>query len=390
MFALLAILLVGGAGIGFDYMRWGQQRAALQEAADSGAIAGAVELGLGGLNLAARVTDKAERVSRMNQSADLSVAAPLVSIDQADHTVTVSMSMPAKKTLSAILIRQDTTISATSTAEVIDKTVACIFALNATASPGLDGNGSAIVQGTNCAIQVNSDAPDALTNSGTISASHICVAGGYTGSGYSPAPETGCAQVGDPFVSTIVPAPGACTSTDLSINSSTTLGPGVYCGGIQIAGGATVSLAPGEYHIVDGALKMTSGASIAGADVVFVLSGTATLSIAGSGEVLTTPPISGPLTGFSIVQDRNAPLGLLSKITGEGRFEFPGIVYLPRSKLDVAGRAAGNVYIPTYAAIVADTIKVSGQGELSATADTASLGKNAAATLTVVNTRLIK
>jgi hypothetical protein len=88
------------------------------------------------------------------------------------------------------------------------------------------------------------------------------------------------------------------------------------------------------------------------------------------------------------VQSRTAPLGGANKITGEGQFSFPGIMYLPRSSLDIAGRADGNTFTPTYAAIVADTIKISGRGELRATASTANLTKKDSQKLTAINVRL--
>lgn len=390
VFALMAVLIVGAGGIGLDFARWGAQRAALQEAADAGAIAGAVELGYGGAGVVQRAKSRAERLSGANQSGLLSGAAPNVSVDKNVGTVTVSFSVPAQKTLSAVLVKGERLLEAQATAKVAGKVVACIYALNPTASQAMRGNGSAIVQWTNCAIYVNSSAADALTNSGTITASQICVVGGFSGGGYTPAPQSGCPPIADPYLSTTVPTAGGCTQTNLSINANTMLNPGVYCGGISISGGATVTFSPGLYFLVNGPLKVTGNASVLGDEVAFILSGTASVDIAGQGEVVTTPPLSGAAAGFSIMQDRGAPLGEVSRITGEGRFEFPGIIYLPRQAIEVAGRAAGNVNTPTYAAIVADTITVSGSGDLYATADMSKVGKGAAQAITIVNAKLIE
>lgn len=390
LFAVLGALLIGAAGIGIDFVRWGAQRAALQEAADAGAIAGAVELGLGGANVVNRAKTRAQKLAQSNQFGELGDFTPVVAVDKTAQTVTVSLSGPAKRGLSKLIIKTESTLAANATARVAGKTVACIYALNPTASQALSGNGSAIVQGTNCAIYINSSAADALTNSGTIAANLICVVGGYSGSGYTPAPTTGCPPVADPFAALVIPTAGGCTAMNAQYTNDAALNPGVYCGGLRVTGNATLTLAPGAYHIVDGALKIASGASVVGSEVVFILSGTATLDISGSGAALTTPPTSGALAGYSIVQDRAAPLGTVSKVTGEGRFEFPGIVYLPRTDLDIAGRAAGNVHTPSYAAIVADTITVSGQGDLSVTADTSLFGKDAAQQITVVNARLVE
>jgi len=63
---------------------------------------------------------------------------------------------------------------------------------------------------------------------------------------------------------------------------------------------------------------------------------------------------------------------------------------MARQALEIRGRAAGNTYVPTYAAVVADKITVAGQGELHVTADTSPFSKKDASKLTVVNVALIR
>ncbi len=390
LFALAAIVILGAAGLGLDFALWNKERTELQQAADAGATAGAVELGRGGRNASARAQTRALALGTVNRSGPTASAVSSVVVDTAAQTVTVAYTMPGRRSLSAVLVKSDPTIIVASTAKVVNRVVACIYALNPSAPKSMFGNGSAVLQGTNCAIQVNSADAVALDNSGTIDATHICVVGGYSGSGYTPSPQAGCPVADDPFAATIIPAAGACTQTNLAISSTRSLSPGVYCGGVSITSGAVVTLNPGLYHIVNGPLKVAGGASLRGDGVAFILSGTASLDIAGTGEVITSPPASGDLTGFSIVQDRAAPLGGASKISGEGHFEFPGIIYMPRQNLEIRGRAAGNTYVPIYAAVVADKIIVAGQGELRVTADTSVFSKKDASKLTVVNVALIK
>lgn len=390
IFALAAIVILGAAGLGLDYAIWNKQRTELQQAADAGATAGAVELGRGGGNADTRVEARALALGAANRGGPTASAASSVVVNTTAQTVTVSYTLPGRRSLSAILVKSDPTLAVTSTAKVVNRVVACIYALNPSAPKSIYGNGSAVLQGANCAIHVNSTNALALDNTGTIKATHICVVGGYGGSGYTPSPQAGCPVADDPFAATIIPAAGACTATNLAITSTRPLSPGVFCGGVSVSSSAVVTLNPGIYHIVNGPLKVSGGASIHGDGVVFVLSGTASVDIAGSGEVVTTPPTTGDLTGFSIVQDRAAPLGGISKITGEGRFEFPGIIYMPRQSLEIRGQAAGNSYVPTYAAVVADKIVVAGQGELRVTADTSAFSKKDASHLTVVNVALVK
>jgi Flp pilus assembly protein TadG len=390
LFAVCLVLILGAAGLGVDYAIWSEQRTDLQDSADAAALAGAVELGLGGNRAEERARERSLSFGASQLTQRNEAATPTIIVDSANETVSVSYAVAGRRSLSALLLQRDPTINVTAVAAIASKDTACIFALNPTATKALNGNGNAILQGTNCGIQVNSSASDAMVNSGTISASSICVVGNYGGSGYTPQPNAGCPVVPDPFAATPIPTPGVCDATNLSINASQTFSApmDVFCGGLSVSSGATATFQPGVYHIVDGPLKVTAGGSIVGNEVVFVLSGTATMDIAGQGRVSATPPLSGDLAGYSIVQSRTAPLGGANKITGEGQFSFPGIMYLPRSSLDIAGRADGNTFTPTYAAIVADTIKISGQGELRATASTANLTKKDSQKLTVINVRL--
>lgn len=390
LFAVASILIFGAAGIAVDYARWSSQRTQLQAAADAGALAGVVELGYGGAGVVTRAKERAVALTDSNVDGYLENATADVVIDKTAETVTVSLSIDGERTLSRLLVPDNPKLTAQSTAKVAGRSIACIYALNPTASMAFRGNGTAIVQATDCAIYVNSDASDALANSGIISASHICVVGGFTGDGYTPSPQENCPTVSDPFLNIATPAPGGCDHFNLALNADAILDPGVYCGGLHVSGNARITLNPGLYFLADGVMQVTSGGSIEGAEVAFILYGSASIDIAGNGAVITTPPLSGDAAGFSIMQHREAPFGEVSKIAGDGRFEFPGIIYLPRQALEIAGRAEGNVNTPTYAAIVADTITVTGSGDLYATADSSMFGKNAAQQITVVNAKLVK
>lgn len=391
LFAFAAVILIGAVGIALDFALWSKQRTRLQEAADAAALAGAVELGIGGNQATTRAENKARKMGA-NERGAIAGLTETVTADATAGTVTVSYVAPVRRSLSSMLSKSDGSLDILSVARIADRKVACIYALNPSAAKSLEGNGSATLEGVDCAIQVNSSNADAMSNSGIIKASNICVVGGYSGTGYTPAPKTACPALDDPFASTVIPAPGPCTSTNAAFNADVMIlaSNDVFCGGLQVTSAATATFQAGVYHIVDGPLKLAGSSSIVGDGVTFVLSGKATIDIAGTGRAATTPPTSGGLAGFSIVQDRSAPLGGVSKVSGDGEFNFPGVIYLPRSDLEVAGRALGNVYTPTYAAIVADTIKISGEGALRATANLSPLPKKDAAKLTAVNVVLTR
>jgi hypothetical protein len=52
-----------------------------------------------------------------------------------------------------------------------------------------------------------------------------------------------------------------------------TLQPGVYCGGVQFSGKVTVTFAPGLFVIKDGLLQASGGTSFTGNGVSFFLTG---------------------------------------------------------------------------------------------------------------------
>lgn len=390
LFALMAFVLLGAGGVALDFTRWQAQRSQLQEAGDAGALAGATELGIGGHGKNARAEERARALVLANLGSAAAAVDVDVTVDDAAKTVTVELNVVAEQLLSQFIVKAPPNLGVKSLARVAGAGVVCIHALEESDSKSMQVSGSAQVDADGCIIQINSSSNSALTSSAEVSAQHICVVGDYSGSGYAPTPETGCAPIADPFADLVVPTAGACDYNSVSITSNATLYPGVYCGGLSVTGNAAASLMPGEYHIRDGALKLASGGSVSGDHVVFILSGTATLAISGSGEFATTPPVSGALAGFSFVQDPSAPAGETSKITGEGRFVFPGVVYLPRQSLDISGRASGNGHVPTYTAVVTQTLKIVGQGELNVIGDTDDLPKGVARRITHVNARLIE
>lgn len=57
------------------------------------------------------------------------------------------------------------------------------------------------------------------------------------------------------------PVPGSCDFQDLEVYTDQTLYPGTYCGGIHVYS-ANISLAPGEYVLVDGDFKVRGDANI--------------------------------------------------------------------------------------------------------------------------------
>jgi hypothetical protein len=119
-------------------------------------------------------------------------------------------------------------------------------------------------------------------------------------------------------------------------NQSTTLLPGVYCGGLQITGTSTVSLSPGLYVIKDGQLKVGNTASIQGTDVSFYLTGrNAVLDFDNQTSIDLSAPKNGALAGMLIFEDRTVQLNQHHQIKSRNAPNMLGTIYLSRGILNV-------------------------------------------------------
>jgi Flp pilus assembly protein TadG len=386
----LTIFMICGA-IASDIAVWQSQQAKLQDAADAAALAGAVKLGKGGRKIVQATEDDAYAFASEGNDTTLTGFTSDVVIDTTAETVDVALSVEVPRMFSNFLTSGPQKVSARATSKVVYGRISCFYVLDPIGTGAFSTTGSSIMNANACNIEIQSTSATAMTNSGgaTVNADNICVAGGYTGLGYTPAPQVNCPGSADPFAGLAIPVAGLCDHTNLNISSDTALSPGTYCGGMHVTGGANVTMSPGNYIIKDGSIKLSSSASITGDEVTIVLDQNASIDIAGSGRFVTTPPLSGDLEGYSIVQSPTMPLGQVSKITGEGQFEFPGIIYTPRMDLEIAGRATGNTYTPTYAAIVVYRLKLAGSGELNITADTDAFSTASSSAITTSSARLI-
>jgi len=215
----------------------------------------------------------------------------------------------------------------------------CLLTLSPDAVDALKLDSNANVDVDGCAIHVNSTDATALyvRNNSTLTADTICVAGGYqddSSGGISPTPATKCAQQIDPLIDLPAPDTAGCdvTGYTLSSNSSDTLDPGIYCGGISVSSNSDVTFNTGTYVIKDGEFDAHSNATLAGSEVFFYLTGaTALIDFNSDSDVSFTAPNTGDYAGIIFFQDRNDG--------GEHHFDsnssnsFTGIIYLPNGAL---------------------------------------------------------
>lgn len=352
---MLATIIIAGGVV--DYMSLIMQKHDVQEAADAAALGAAGEI-LIAQNDDDRLTAAATTMAEANLDAyhDIKVeAAPLVNATGVEVTITV----PPRTFFPGIIGMTAGPVSATAVAEVSGSTI-CMIGLDTKVKHTLEMQKKAAITATGCAIYSNSKSPEGITvaDQAVVNANFICSAGGVKldkKMALDPAPLIDCPPISDPLASRPPPAVGGCDFKKLRVDKgvTTSLSPGVYCGGIEIKG--EVSLDPGVYVIKNGSLKVKEGGTLSGEHVGFFLTGKdALINFEKESVIRLSGPRTGPLAGLLFYEDRNVvpadattavvidydtkmPAPKEHRIRSDDARELVGTIYIPRNKLLIDG-----------------------------------------------------
>ena len=171
---------------------------------------------------------------------------------------------------------------------------------------------------------------------------------------------TGVAPTADPLAYLDPPDPSSLTlqrSSLLSLSGTQTLAlqPGLYRGGIRIAGSARVTMAPGIYYMSGGGFTVAAAGSVTGIGVMIVnapILPTDAISIAATGSVQLSPPTTGLYAGITIMQPPeliSLPLGINPTVTITANslfgstFSVSGTIYVPNSILALAANGSSQL-----------------------------------------------
>jgi len=246
----------------------------------------------------------------------------------------------------------------------------CIYVLNPSASRAMQVASSTVT--TTCGVYVNSSANDALETEGNppsgsyyISASSISIVGHYQNNGqgtFSPMPQTGQKAATDPLANLQPPSVGSCNHTNFNWSQgTTTLSPGVYCGGINISGG-NVTFSSGTYILDGTGLQINSANTVVnGSGVSFYNTATSgysygTLTISGQPKVTFSAPTSGSMQGIFWFSDRNDTNTNQNQFNGSTTASIQGTIYIPTAPLLYTGQSSTG----TYTALVVNKLVVNG------------------------------
>jgi hypothetical protein len=239
----------------------------------------------------------------------------------------------------------------------------CILALNETANGAVTFAGSSSTTAIGCAIYSNSSSDSAIAVSGsaTVKADGFCSVGGFSGpASLKAVAQEHCNPAVDPFSTMATPTASGCTFNNLTVqpNKSKGLISGVYCGGLDIKGDAT--LGPGVYFIKDGPLTISSQSNVSGKDITFVLlRKSAGFTINGGAAIDLSAPMTGDHAGMLIFQDRASNVGAGNTLNGNATTLLNGTIYTPTQTVTINGSGTfgqKNVFMP----VIADQIKLTG------------------------------
>ena len=344
--AVVAPAMFGVVGLSVDYTIFLSQRSSMQEAADQAVLAAVREAAMQGWSettanavvqdfVSSTLADKA--MTSTEYSSD-------VTVDKTNSSVRVSIRQDGHGYFMLGLLKKNPQIEVFSEATLAGSANICVLALNESTTGAIKQDREADITGVNCGIFSNSTSSRAIevTRKSTLAAEQICSAGGYAGRDdhYTPLPITDCPKIPDPLGKRAAPSFGGCDHKNMVYLSSTTLNPGVYCGGLHALANVELKLNPGIYVIKDGAFVLEGNATITGENVGFYLTGIGgVVSFGTSSNISLTAPKDGPMAGILFFEDRNAPLGRTFLMASKDARTLVGTIYLPKGILAVTGKS---------------------------------------------------
>ena len=342
MASLAAIPVLLAATGAMEMMSISSTRSRLQAAVDAAALAGAEKLSVVTQSTLPMVTQAAQTAGADNMTGTADPASFAVDIDQVKNAVTVNGTVQHKALIGFLGIG-DTAVTATATADALQKTPLCILQVD---SGGIDLSNSSNIRAPGCLIHADTDitvAPQAM-----ITATHVQASGTVTGP-TDPQGNNGALPISDPFGGMNLNPTSACSlsvnagvglgaiSNVVPILNDTTVAPGVHCLPILAVGNAHIHLLPGDHYFMGG-LVMTQNSTIDGDDVAMIFGPAQVFSFADKATVRLTARKSGPFAGFLIATTRQNTNTF--KISSGNVSELLGTIYIPNATLEVTSSGA--------------------------------------------------
>ena len=369
--ALCMTCLFGFAALATDVGLMLREKRLLQIAADSAAIAGALEL----TYYPAGVTAAAKAASAQNGFTDGTNGAtvkvnplPLYGPHAgAAGYVEVIVSQSKPTLFMNFLGIASMTPTVRAVAQNGGSSYGCVYVLAPTGPATFDLQGSFNVTAPNCGIVVDSNDPGAMSftgSAGTLSAGSVGVVGGCTGkcTDSTPAPVTGIVPQSDPLGAMVPPDPSKLTCSAAPGNKLTgtlanpTGGIACYSGNVTLT---NVTLGAGTYVFtgnvtLDGTVStpVPASGSLSNGTTIDLNSGTLSIN---TGTTLSLYAPQGPATGYTnyngiALMEPSSNSNTITIQKGNASGLIDGIIYAPSAQLylqDSGGDKSGGLTLIT-------------------------------------------
>jgi Flp pilus assembly protein TadG len=365
-FAIVFPMFAVAVGMALDYAGAATMRSKMQAVTDAAALHAAREFQMVQANVE-KVSAVATNYARQLKGVNVDVA-----VDTSALTVRVTLDKDVQNTFAQLGLGATTHVRTTATAKMTNGLPLCLLALEPKAAEAIKLEKNARLTAPACVVNSNSTSSKGLVSldDAVLQAGLICSAGGKVktkNTNYSPEPKTDCPVMPDPLAGRQAPPSATCTFTDMVVKAANALlQPGVYCGGLIVTSGATVTLNPGLFVFKDGPLVVDGGASLTGNGVsIFMKGPNANLTFATASTINLTASKSGPLSGILIYDDptgadapeksgKHAKAGKSPRehsILSDDARMLLGTIYMPKGRLiidatkPVADRSAYTVLV---------------------------------------------
>jgi Flp pilus assembly protein TadG len=347
MLALAALPLFGFVGAAIDFSRAASVRTSMQGTLDATALMMAKNAQNMDANQLAAQASTYFNANFQNSEAEGIETTANASSTSAGYTATLSAAGSVKTRIMEVVGFSALRVAVHSTATAFSDGLGCVLSLSPHESGTIAAQGSAITTLNGCSLYDNSDNSVALTVGGSaqLTALSVGVVGNLSGVANittTAGIRTGIAPLADPYADVSIPSFGGCSQQNFTAKNTVTIEPGVYCGGISVNAGATLTLSQGIYYLDGGNLQVNGGGTLNGDRVTLVFtsknrSDFATASINGNATVNLTPPTTGPTAGIVMFGDRRIPAGTAFKFNGGATQYLGGAIYVPTGAVSFSG-----------------------------------------------------
>jgi hypothetical protein len=363
MLAISLSGIAGAAGLGTEAASWYSAKRTMQAAADTAASSAASALAAGepSSTIATQAKSVAATYNFIDGSNGTSVTVnypPKSGGYQASPAVEVIINQIRKPLLSALFVSAAPALSAraVSMADTSKAGQGCVVALDPNNETSVTTSGSSALDFPGCSLYVNSPSSSALAMSGgaTIDAAVAYFVGPSGASGLTAANGifTGVDPLIDPYLTAAIPAYASCDTHNfkaaggkIATVAANASGVYVFCGGVVLSGGSSLTLGPGTFIIDQGQLSIGGGSSLtatSGTTIILTTSNPsqscATTKLDGGAVVSITAPTSGALSGIAIYQDRACTdTTVTNSLSGGSTQNIVGAIYFPGEPISYSG-----------------------------------------------------